>query len=241
MWISSNQKSIEARYRPNVEKHGSSGDDPGSGPARLPRGRHGLPRELVAENQRERLISGIIAAVAENGYGGATIATITKAAGLSRRTFYEHFDNKEGCFAAAYDAALSYLREAALGAAAAQESWTERVRAGLGGLLVALAAEPQLANFFLIAPASAGDQIVDRHHLAMRALVADLVEGAPDAGEASETREQALAGGISRLVIGKLNAGEAQSLPQLGPDLVELVLRPYLGSEEAVRVAGESS
>jgi hypothetical protein len=51
------------------------------------------------------------------------------------------------------------------------------------------------------------------------------------------TREQALAGGISRLIVGKLNAGEAQSLPQLGPDLVELVLRPYLGSEAAVRAA----
>ena len=220
-----------------MEKRGSTGDKPESGPPRLPRGRHGLPRELVSENQRERLISGIISAVAENGFGGATIATITKAAGLSRRTFYEHFDNKEACFVEAYDAALSYLREATLGAAAAQESWTERVRAGLDGLLGALSAEPQLANFFLIAPASAGGQIVDRHHLAMRELVADLVEGAPDAGEPSETREQALAGGISRLIVGKLNAGEAQSLPQLGPDLVELVLRPYLGSEAAVRAA----
>lgn len=220
-----------------MTKGGPTGGAPGQGPARLPRGRHGLPRELISENQRERLVSGIIAAVAENSYSGATIATITKAAGLSRRTFYEHFDNKEACFVAAYDVVLAHVREATLGAAADQQSWTERVRAGLSGLLGALAAEPELASFFLIAPASAGDRIVDRHHLAMRQLVADLVEGAPQSAEASETREQALAGGISRLVVGKLNAGEVEALPELLPDLVELVLRPYLGSEEAVRAA----
>lgn len=116
------------------------------------------------------------------------------------------------------------------------------MRAGLRGLLEALAAEPDLAAFFLIAPPSAGGQIVDRHHLAMRELVSRLVAGAPEGGgaiEPSETREQALAGGISRLAVGKLNAGGAEGLGALLPALVELVLRPYLGGEEAVRVAGE--
>jgi AcrR family transcriptional regulator len=224
-------------YLPGVEKSESAGDKPASGPVRLPRGRHGLPRELIKENQRERLIAGIIAAVAENGYGGTTIAAIISAAGLSRRTFYEHFENKEACFTAAYEAALSHIRGAVLNAAGSQEDWVERVRAGLDGLLGTLATEPAMASFFLIAPASAGGEIVDCHHLAMRELVADLVEGAPKAVEASRTREQALAGGISRLIIGRLNAGETKALQELLPDLVELVLSPYVGSEEAVRVA----
>jgi AcrR family transcriptional regulator len=194
----------------------------------------------VSENQRERLIAGIIAAVAANGYNGTTIAAIVKAAGLSRGTLYEHFANKEACFAAAYDAALAYVREATLSPAGAEEAWSERVRAGLGGLLGALAAEPDLANFFLIAPASAGDELVERHHLAMRALVGDLVAGTPDVTGPSETREQALAGGLSRLIVGKLNAGEAAALPEMLPDLVELVVTPFVGSEEAVKVARES-
>jgi AcrR family transcriptional regulator len=198
-----------------------------------------LPREMVIQNQRERLVAGIIEAVAENGYSATTIATITKAAALSRRTFYEHFANKEECFAAAYESALHYVREATLGGVETEKEWPARVRAGLAGLLDGLAAEPDLARFFLIAPRSAGDEIVDRHHLAMRELVGDLVAGGPDGAEPSETRERALAGGISRLVAGKLNAGEAEALPGLLPALVELVLRPYLGGEEAVRIAGD--
>jgi AcrR family transcriptional regulator len=225
-----------------VEKREPPEGDPESELARLPRGRHGLPREIVAENQRQRLSAGVIAAVAEHGYAATTIAQITKAAGLSRRTFYEHFANKEACFAAAYEASFAYVREAAETAAASEEEWPGRVRAGLRGLLEALAPEPDLAAFFLIAPPSAGGQIVDRHHLAMRELVSALTAGAPrPAGspEPSEIREQALAGGISRLVMRKLGGDEAESLPELLPALTELVLRPYLGGEEAVRIAGE--
>lgn len=198
---------------------------------------------MVVENQRERLIAGIVEAVAEHGYNRTTIAAITKAATLSRRTFYEHFDNKEDCFAAAYEATLTYVREATLTAATEQEEWPERVRAGLSDLLTALASHPELARLFLIAPANVGDEAVDRHHLAMRELVSALIEGPPGPPgpiEPSETREEALAGGISRLIVRKLNAGEAEQLGELLPALVELVLRPYLGGEEAVRLAGES-
>ncbi|HEX4307950.1 MAG TPA: helix-turn-helix domain-containing protein, partial [Solirubrobacterales bacterium] len=71
--------------------------------SRLPPGRHGLPRDFVVHNQRERLIAGLAEAVAEKGYGGTTIADITRHAAVSRRTFYEHFDGKDECFVAAFD------------------------------------------------------------------------------------------------------------------------------------------
>src|SRR3982750_3956300 len=77
--------------------------------ARLPPGRHGLPREFVAHNQRERLIAGLAEAVAENGYAGTTIAHITRHAAVSRRTFYEHFNSKDECFVAAYDMVMAEL------------------------------------------------------------------------------------------------------------------------------------
>jgi AcrR family transcriptional regulator len=213
-----------------------------AGLERLPRGRHGLPRELVAENQRQRLISGVIEAVAEHGYGQTTIAQITGAAGLSRRTFYEHFANKEECFSAAYEATFEYLRATMMRAAGERDKWTERVRAGLMALLGALAEHPDLASFFLIAPARAGDSIAERHHQAMRELVGELVRGAPrieGSGESPSTRESALAGGMSRLIVRKLNAGETEEIGDLCPVLVELILRPYVGGEEAIRVARE--
>jgi AcrR family transcriptional regulator len=231
----------EGGYRLSVAKNEPGGDSE-AGLSRLPRGRHGLPRELVTENQRQRLIAGVIEAVAEHGYGATTIAQITGAAQLSRRTFYEHFSNKEDCFSAAYEASFTYIRDGVLAAGAEQEEWPQRVRAGLSRLLAMLAEHPELAVFFLIAPASVGDEIADRHHLAMRELVGGLLEGAPEVAGSAESagaREQALAGGISRLIVRKVNAGKAEELAELLPALVELVLRPYLGGEEAVRVAGE--
>jgi AcrR family transcriptional regulator len=205
----------------------------------LPRGRHGLPRELVVENQRARLVSSMIETVAELGYAKATIANVIKAAKISRRTFYESFANKEDCYRAAYEASFEYLRGEA-GEATAEEEWPNTVRAGLEALLEALATHPKLAAFFLVSPPSVGDEIASRHHRAMRELVEVLVSGAPATGRreaAAETRVEALAGGLSRLVAMKVNAGKADELPALLPDLIELFLRPFVGAEEAIRVA----
>jgi AcrR family transcriptional regulator len=69
---------------------------------RLPPGRHGLPRELVRRNQRERLIAGATKAVEERGFAKATVSDIVRHAGISRKTFYEHFANKEECLEIAY-------------------------------------------------------------------------------------------------------------------------------------------
>ncbi|HSS43374.1 MAG TPA: TetR/AcrR family transcriptional regulator [Solirubrobacterales bacterium] len=208
-------------------------------PQTLPRGRHGLPRELVVENQRARIVSGMIETVAELGYAKAAIARVIKPAKVSRRTFYETFANKEDCYRAAYEASFEYLRDRVL-AATSGEEWPGSARAGLEALLESLAAHPKLATFFLISPASVDDATASRHHLAMRELVEALVSKAPGtgrAGVASETRIDALAGGLSRLTAMKVGTGKGGELPALLPDLVELFLRPYVGSEEAVRVA----
>jgi len=73
----------------------------------LPPGRHGLPREFVRANQRQRLISGLAGAVAEHGFMAATVADITSHAAVSRRTFYEHFFSKEAAALAMVSAASS--------------------------------------------------------------------------------------------------------------------------------------
>jgi hypothetical protein len=117
--------------------------------------------------------------------------------------------------------------------------WGQLVRGRLERLLGLLSEEPDLATFFLIAPTSAGNEIVERHHETMRKLVGALTKGAPKGrkGQPAGTREQALAGGISRLIVLRLSAGEADKLGELLPALTEMVLRPYLGGEEAVRIA----
>ncbi|MGN6201885.1 MAG: TetR/AcrR family transcriptional regulator [Solirubrobacterales bacterium] len=205
----------------------------------LPRGRHGLPRELIVENQRARIVSGMIETVAEQGYGKATIANVIALAKVSRKTFYESFANREDCYRAAYEATFEFLRDRVAAGSEAEE-WPDSVRGGLAALLEGLGAHPDLAAFFLISPASVGDEVSERHHAAIRELVEVLLAKLPaaeGADVADEVRTEAFAGGLSRLVAMKVSAGGASELPALLPDLVELFLRPYLGTREAIRVA----
>src|SRR5918996_5397040 len=74
---------------------------------RLPAGQHKLPREFVLRSQRDRMLDAMAQACAFEGYGGATVAAVIARAGVSRRTFYEHFRDREDCFLAAYDAILA--------------------------------------------------------------------------------------------------------------------------------------
>ena len=70
---------------------------------RLPKGPHGLTREQVRASQRQRILDAVLDVVGEHGYAGATVAHVTKSAGISRTTFYEQFRNKQDAFLTAYD------------------------------------------------------------------------------------------------------------------------------------------
>src|ERR687889_66607 len=88
----------------------------------LPRGRNAAPREVVRESQRGRLLGAMAACVGESGYADVSVADVIARAGVSRKTFYEHFDNKLECFLAAYDAGVDAMLGAiddAIGKAAA--------------------------------------------------------------------------------------------------------------------------
>lgn len=213
-----------------------------AGADRLPAGRHGLPRELVAENQRERLLNGVVDAVAEQGYNATTIGAITAAAQISRRTFYEHFKDKEGCFLAAYEMIDTHVRGSMLAAAERHPGpWPERVRASLAALLDVLSRDLAVARFYLIEPLAAGGEIAARYRDAMALLAATLQpEGGPTDAD-PEVRDQVLMGGITTLISRRLQAGEAPRLSELLPSLTELALAPYLGREEARRIAGEAA
>jgi AcrR family transcriptional regulator len=212
---------------------------PGAAP-RLPAGRHGLPREFIAQNQRERIITALVDTVAERGYNATTVAHITKAASVSRRTFYEHFADKEACFLAAYEMVADHIRDSMQVAAEAFEEWPQKVRAALGTMLSFLAGEPELARVCMIEPTAAGGEIAAKHRASMQGFVEILKAGRPEhSGERPlpEATEATLVGGIVSLVVREINAGRTEQLEKLLPDLVELTLAPYLGGEEAAKLA----
>jgi AcrR family transcriptional regulator len=208
-----------------------------SGHVRLPPGRHGLPRAFVAENQRERLLNGMVEAVAEHGYNAATIGAIAEAAKISRRTFYEYFEGKEDCFLAAYEMIDAHVRGSMLTAGDPAEPWPEQVRERLAALLDALSRDKAVARFYLTEPLAAGGEVAARYRDAMQLLAETIRPESPLSEMDVEVRDQALMGGIATLIARRLNAGAADRLPELLPDLVELALTPYLGRDEARRLA----
>ncbi len=221
------------------------GDEPAATAAaspRLPAGRHGLPREFIVQNQRERIVTALVDTVAERGYNATTVANITKAASVSRRTFYEHFEDKEACFLAAYEMVADHIAASMRAAAEAFEEWPQKVRAALATMLRFLAGEPELARLCMIEPVAAGGKIAARHRASMQGLVEILKAGRPEHGgehPLPEATEETLVGGVVSLIVREISAGRTEQLESLLPDLVELTLAPYVGAEEAERLAGQ--
>lgn len=241
----------DQRYRRDVADDSSDNPSAGDGPeeyppelARLPPGRHGLPREFVTHNQRERLIAGLAEAVSEFGYSGTTIAHITRAAAVSRRTFYEHFAGKDECFVVAYEEVMSDLRERVSIAIEEHDEWAEGIKAGIAAMLEFLANEPNLARLCMVEALVAGPAVVERYDAAIQSFVPYFEKGregrAPEVLERlSPTTEEALVGGMVSLISRRIIAGHTEELQDLLPDLVEFTLTPYLGSAEAAQLANE--
>jgi AcrR family transcriptional regulator len=207
---------------------------------RLPAGRHGLPREFIEQNQRERIITALVDTVAERGYNATTVANITKAASVSRRTFYEHFEDKEACFLAAYEMVADHIAASMRAAAEAFSDWPQQVRAALATMLRFLAAEPELARLCMVEPVAAGGEIAARYRATMQDFVTILKAGRPEHGgerPLPEATEETLVGGIVSLIVREISAGRTEKLEQLLPDLLELILGPYLGIEQAERLS----
>src|SRR3954453_24037732 len=98
------------------------------GEGQFPSGIRSLPSELVRAVQRERLLAAMLRAAAELGYRELSVQDVLDRAGVSRPTFYEHFENKEDCFLAAFDVASARLCERLETAAEEGETWRERLR-----------------------------------------------------------------------------------------------------------------
>jgi AcrR family transcriptional regulator len=206
----------------------------------LPAGRHGFSREQVAHNQRERLIAGLATAVAEKGYRAVTITDITKEARVSRRVFYANFEGKEECFLAAFEVVVGHIRELAAEAIAPAEDWPHRAIGAARAVLAFFAAEPDLARLCLVESQAAGPAVSARFHEAVHEVTPYLEQGrAERAGERElpATTEESTIGALVMLTSRKVAAGEAEQLEDLLPDVVEFILAPYLGAEEASGLA----
>lgn len=193
----------------------------------LPRGRHRLARELVTASQRGRLLDALAETVAERGYAAATIADIVARAQVSRTTFYEHFESKEECFLAAYDAGVEVLLGAIAEAAAPVEGWRGKVVASIEAYLDVLAAEPAFARTMMVEAMAAGDAALERRR-AMHDRLASGLERLHAAARAEEPSSPelppvayaAIIRGVDGVLSEEVRAGRHAELPALLDALV---------------------
>ncbi|HWW66616.1 MAG TPA: helix-turn-helix domain-containing protein [Solirubrobacterales bacterium] len=205
----------------------------------LPQGRHRLPREVVARNQRLRLVAGVARAMAEHGYARLTVEHVIEAAGVSRTTFYEHFDNKQEAVLLSHDVVFERFLGSLVRACNGEREWPLKVKAAIGTTIAFAVAEPEQAQLLAL-DALAADVNVTRRVLASNDHLAGLLSAGrqhtPRGADLPGLTEKALVGAVSAIVAGRLMNGEAERLPELEPELVQLVLTPYIGAEEAARV-----
>lgn len=211
-------------------------------PDQIPGGHHGLSPEEVAESQRARILEAMRAAVAEHGYQDASVADVIKRAGVSRKTFYAQFEDKEACFVVAYDEHVRRLQAIVLDAFDAQDDWVPALRAGLTALLNALAYDPALARFCFVDVLAAGPKAAQRRNEAMRALEEILELGAReqdggdgDAAVLPRALGMSMVGGLGEVLYQEIVAGRAERLPEQVPDLMYALVLPFEGQEAAER------
>ena len=137
----------------------------------------------VAEIQRARIIAAAIEAVAEQGYAGLTVAEVVLRARISRRTFYELYDDREDCFIAAFEEALARVRGPVVEAyEAGGETWRGRIEAGLLALLAFCDEQPAFARLLIVDALAAGPAVLERRAGAVKALVRAVDRGRREPG-----------------------------------------------------------
>lgn len=199
----------------------------------------GLPREHVSEIQRMRILGAMAEVASERGAGAVTVAHVVGRAGVSRRTFYDLFADREECFLAAFEDAIGRVSGVVLEAYEQEGVWRERIRAGLWAALVWLDGEPPLARLCVVESLAAGPAALERRAIVLQALV-----GAVDGGREAMPRRAApppaltaegVVGAVLSVIHTRLSKPRAKPLTGLLGELMSAVVLPYQGAAAAQR------
>jgi AcrR family transcriptional regulator len=205
---------METRKRPSIKLTG---------------GPHGIPRAVVHEVQRGRLLDALAEVIAEEGYLNTTVHKILKRAGISRRTFYEIFTDKEDCFLVAYQEAADHVIVLVQRACRLGGTPEMRIENSLRAMLEFAEREPKVARMCIVEVMAAGEKARSRRAKTMERLT-ELVAGVLE--ERCETRSEALlrarvlTGGIHEMVYDSLARGDVDGISELAGEVVASHLAP---------------
>ncbi|MEZ5078770.1 MAG: TetR/AcrR family transcriptional regulator [Solirubrobacterales bacterium] len=211
---------------------------------RLPRGRHGLPRELVTRSQRERLLASVVRVTAAKGYEATTVADILEEAGVGRESFYELFEDKRDCMLAAHRILIEDLEARVRDAYAEPGEWPGRLEAAMDATLGWFAADPTTSRFTLVELGAVDTVFRSRVRSIFESFVEIVDGGLADGGPKPELHgaTRLAVAAIMTTVYEQVVLGRAAELPTLRGDLSFELLVPYIGEEAATerrrRLAG---
>jgi AcrR family transcriptional regulator len=191
---------------------------------RLPHGPNGLGREEVARNQRARIYGAMIESVAQRGYQATTVADVIGLAGVSRRAFYEQFENKHECFLRTYDIVVARAHKRVLDAWQAERGWSNRLHAAMRAVLEHAAFEPKGPRLVLVDAlgiGAAGRERMQRVGFAFERLLSGGFELAPDRVTPPPLAARAIVGGIRHVAMTRLLAGRELELAELVEEAVD--------------------
>ncbi len=195
------------------------------------------PRVQVSEMQRARLLSAAVVTVEEFGWSGASVAHITARARVSRRTFYDLFENREDCLLAVLDEVVERVEHELADAHLSELAWRERVHAGLWTILRFLDREPVLARVCVAQALQGGPRVLARREQILARLAGALDEGRNgESGRACPPlTAEGLVGAVFSIVYARSTRPERKPLADLFAELMGMLVLPYAGPAVARR------
>jgi AcrR family transcriptional regulator len=208
--------------------------------SRLPSGRGKLSPEDVARHQKARLQGAMVEAVARHGYQDTTLGELVSLAGVSKTTFYDHFQSKEECFVSTFDVIVEELARRVATAYRQPGDFREKLLAATGVFLATAEEEPAAARLAAVDSLTLGAAGVahrERASVAFEVLIRQSFEHPPEARPMPETTVRAVVGGIRGVAYRRLRQGKPAELPGLNEELVDWALGYQKADSEPVQRA----
>lgn len=197
---------------------------------------------VTAHSQREWILVGMAERCAAQGYEATSVEEVCDAAGVSRGSFDDLFDTKAACLAATTESAIEQARRAVEEATSPPRGWAANLRDGAAALLRFLASRPTFAHVLLLDAPSAGGRPGGLAESARSELLAFLERGRESAAEEiPHSAARGVLAGAETLVARQIDAGEAETIVRVTPDVVYMLAVPFLGLAEAQRLAAGAS
>ena len=207
-------------------------------PLRTPRERgRKTPAGLDGYDPVERILRALASVVAEKGYPQMTVSDVAERASISLSTFYSHFADKEEAMLAAVDSGSAQMLAATLPAFRRAPDWPHAVRGAYGAMFAFCAAEPAYTTLGAIDVYAAGRKALEQRDNVMKGMEALLIPGYERNPDVSQVAGEAIGGAIYSLINDRVKQRGAASLPEIAPLATYVTLAPFVGAEEACKVA----